>query len=276
VTAVCVCGSANLDLFAYAERLPLPGETLHGERLARTPGGKGANQAVAAARLGATVRFHGARGDDAEGARVAAEMAAAGVDIAGLRAVDAPTGIALIVVDAAGRNQIVTVAGANDLVGAPPADADAAVWLTDADVPVAAVAGTLAAARATGAVAILTPAPAGRVPGELARGFDIVVANETEVAALGDTAPAAVVLTLGERGVRLLPSGEELPAPPADVLDTTGAGDALVGGLAAGLAEGMRLGDAVRLGMAAAAVCVGRPGCQPAMPTRAEAEAVTR
>ena len=150
----------------------------------------------------------------------------------------------------------------------PPAD----VWVTQAEVPVAAVEGTLAAARATGATAVVTPAPAGVLPAGLVAAFDVAVVNETELAALGDVHPAHVVLTLGARGARILPDGPALPAYPANVLDTTGAGDCLTGALAAALAEGQRLEQAVRLGLAAAAICVERLGCQPAMPRRAEPE----
>jgi ribokinase len=146
------------------------------------------------------------------------------------------------------------------------------VWLAQAEVPVAAVEGMLSAARATGARAMLNPSPSGRLPLELVRAFDVVVVNEGELEALGDALPEAVVLTLGAQGARLLPEGTELPAIPAQVVDTTGAGDALAGATAAGLAEGRDPADAVRLGIAAASLCVERRGCQPAMPTRAEVE----
>ena len=134
------------------------------------------------------------------------------------------------------------------------------------------VEGVLAAARATGAIAIVTPSPAGRLPAELVARFDVAVLNETELHALGEHLPPAAVLTLGARGARILPDGPELPALPAQVVDTTGAGDCVTGAVAAILAEGRPLEDAVRLGLAAASICVERPGCQPAMPTRAEAE----
>src|SRR5436190_3144756 len=116
---VCVCGSVNMDVFGYVSRLPAPGETLRGTRLVYAPGGKGANQAVAAARLGASVRFVGACGRDAFGDQVAAALAGDGVDIAGLRRVADPTGVALILVDEGGENQIVVLAGANDAASAP-------------------------------------------------------------------------------------------------------------------------------------------------------------
>ena len=119
-------------------------------------------------------------------------------------------------------------------------------------------------------MAVVNPAPAGRIPAELIERFDVAVVNETELDALGDRRPPAVVLTLGKRGARVLPDGPELPAFAAEAVDTTGAGDALTGALAAALAEGRPLDQAVQFGMAAAAVSVERPGCQPAMPRRAE------
>jgi ribokinase len=121
-------------------------------------------------------------------------------------------------------------------------------------------------------MAVVNPAPAGRIPAELIERFDVAVVNETELDALGDRRPPAVVLTLGKHGARVLPDGPELPAFAAEAVDTTGAGDALTGALAAALAEGRPHDQAVQFGMAAAAVSVERPGCQPAMPRRAEIE----
>jgi ribokinase len=269
---VGVCGSVNMDVFGYVERLPAPGETLLGSRLVYAPGGKGANQAVAAARLGADVRFVGACGDDRFGETLAAALAEDGIDLAGLGRHADPTGVALIVVAADGENQIVVLAGANDRAEPPAPDPDVAVWLTQAEVPLAAVEGTLRAARETGALAVVNPSPSGRLPSALVSGFDVAVVNETELAALGSALPPAVVLTLGASGARILPDGPSLPALPARVVDTTGAGDSLTGALAAGLADGRPLADALRLGLAAASLCVERRGCQPAMPRRAEVE----
>jgi ribokinase len=269
---VGVCGSVNMDVFGYAHRLPGPGETVLGSRLAYAPGGKGANQAVAARRMGAEVRFSGACGRDEFGDRLAAALEADRIDLTGLRRVDAETGVALIVVDDGGENQIVALYGANHLAAAPDAEPAVDVWVTQGEVPSETVTGVLAAARATGATAVVTASPAGRLDAGLVARFDVVVVNETELAALGEQRPPAVVLTLGSRGARILPDGPELPALPAHVVDTTGAGDCLTGATAAALAEGRTLVDAVRLGLAAAAICVERPGCQPAMPTRAEAE----
>ncbi|MDX6552752.1 MAG: ribokinase [Gaiellales bacterium] len=271
MAGVAVCGSVNMDVFGYVPRLPQPGETLHGSRLAHAAGGKGANQAVAAARSGATVHFFGAAGTDAFGDEVVAGLAADGIDLAGLRRVDEPTGVALILVEDGGENEIVVLAGANDTVGAPTeAPGDVAVWLTQAEVPVAAVEGTLALARSTGATAVINAAPGGRLPPELVSRFDIAIVNELELEGLGDHRPACVILTLGAGGARILPHGPVVPAIPADVVDTTGAGDALTGALVAALAERRSLDDALRWGMAAASLSIERYGCQPAMPTRAE------
>lgn len=268
---VAVCGSLNMDVFGYVERLPRPGETVLGSRLAHVPGGKGANQAVAAARAGAPVRFFGACGRDADGDQALAALVAAGVDVSGVARTSDPTGVAMILVDDAGENVIAAIPGANARVEPPPAG-NAAVWLTQGEVPQAAVEGTLAAARAAGATAIVNPAPSGQLPASLVARFDIAVVNETELAALGGDRPPAVVLTLGRHGARLLPAGTELPPFPARAVDSTGAGDALIGAMAAALAEGRPLAQAVRFGMAAAAILVERPGAQPAMPDRAEIE----
>jgi ribokinase len=146
------------------------------------------------------------------------------------------------------------------------------VWLVQAEVPLAAVEGTLRAAQATGATALINPSPAGRVPPGLVAEFDVAIVNETELDALGERHPARVVLTLGARGVRILPDGPELAAIPADVVDTTGAGDALAGATAAALAEGRPLEEAVEWGIAAASLAVECHGCQPAMPRRGDVE----
>jgi ribokinase len=269
---VGVCGSVNMDVFGYAPRLPAPGETVLGSRLAYAPGGKGANQAVAARRMGAQVRFAGACGHDTFGGQVVAALAADGVDLTGLRRVGADTGVALIVVDDSGENQIVALPGANAGVTAPAPHPVVDVWVTQGEIPIDAVIGVLAAARATGATALVTPSPAGRLPCDLVAEFDVAVVNETELDALGGHHPPAVVLTLGARGARILPGGREFPALPARVIDTTGAGDCLTGSVATVLAEGRSLAEALRLGMAAASLCVERHGCQPAMPRRAEVE----
>jgi len=266
---VGVCGSLNMDVFGYVERLPLPGETVRGRSLLYAPGGKGANQAVAAARAGAAVSFTGARGRDSFGERLLESLRRDGIDVAGLEPVNDPTGVALILVEEDGENQIVVISGANDRVRGPSGgDDDVSIWVTQAEISVAAVAATLETARASGATALVNPAPAGRLPADLVARFDIAVVNQTELDALGGHHAPVTVLTLGAAGARLLPDGPLLPALPAHVVDTTGAGDALVGAMAAALAEGMPVERALRFGMAAASVAVESPGCQPAMADR--------
>jgi ribokinase len=160
------------------------------------------------------------------------------------------------------------ISGANDRVRGPAPAANVSIWVTQAEIPVEAVVATLETARASGATALVNPAPAGRLPADLVARFDIVVVNESELEALGGQHAPVTVLTLGAAGARLLPDGPVLPALPAQAVDTTGAGDALVGVMAAGLAEGMPVERALRFGMAAAALAVESPGCQPAMPAR--------
>ena len=276
MACVGVCGSVNMDIFGYVPRLPAPGETLRGTRLAYAPGGKGANQAVAAARAGAAVRFTSACGRDDFGDELVTALDADGVDLTRMRRVDMPTGVAIILVDEDGENQIAVIPGANDAVLAPAADPGVDVWLAQAEVPLAAVEGTLEAARATGATAIVNASPAGRIPPAVLRRYDIAIVNETELEALGDEHPPHVVLSLGSRGVRILPGDVALPAIPARVVDTTGAGDALAGAAASALAEGRTLEEAVEWGIAAASLSVERHGCQPAMPRRDEIEARMR
>jgi ribokinase len=269
---VAVCGSITADVIGYGPRLPRPGESVLGHRLLIAPGGKGANQAVAAARLGARARLVGARGDDANGALVAAALARDGVDVEAV-AVHAgtPTGVALICVDAAGHNQILALPGANALATAP-APCGAAVWLCQGEIPTEAIVGTLAAARADGALAIVNPSPVNAIDPDLVRRFDLAVVNEIEHEALAGHLPDRVVLTRGGQGAVLLPSGEAFPAIEAKVVDTTGAGDAFTGALAAGIAAGMEIGAALRRAIVAAGISVEREGCQPSYPTAAEVD----
>jgi ribokinase len=269
---VAVCGSITADIIGYCPRLPRPGESVLGRRLLVAPGGKGANQAVAAARMGAAVQLAGARGDDAYGELCAAALTRDGVDVA---AVDVhagmPTGVALICVDDAGNNQILALPGANALA-APPAPCGAAVWLCQGEIPSDAVRSTLAAARADGALAICNPSPLHAIDPDVVQRFDLAIVNELEHEALHGHLPPRVIVTRGARGAVLLPSGEEIPAITARVVDTTGAGDAFAGALSAGLAEGMEMSAALRLAAVAAGISVEREGCQPSYPSRAEVD----
>jgi ribokinase len=292
--AVVVFGSANVDLTVHADRAPGPGETVLGHGFTQGSGGKGANQAMAAARMGATTRFVGRIGDDPLGARLADGLAAAGVDTSGLVAVaGAPSGVAVIVVDGSADNRIVVAPGANaaldgtDLHDLTTALDGAAVLLLQLEVPMAGVLAAARAARRRGVTVVLDPAPVppAGVPDELLRLASIVTPNEHEAALLvgdGDSAGAVAALrrlgaetaivTLGAAGARWSgPAGDgDRPAPAVTAVDTTGAGDAFNGALAAALAEGLDLATAISWGVTAGALAVTRAGAQDAMPARAE------
>lgn len=297
---VIVAGSLNMDLIAEAPSLPRAGETIMGSAFHTLPGGKGLNQAVAAARLGARVAMLGCVGQDAFGARLLEVIRAEGVDASGVRQTgDAPTGIAQIVVSR-GENCIVVVPGANMTM----TDADvASIEIADGDVVVAQLETPVAVtealfARARNATTILNAAPAAIVPDTLLALTDLLVVNETELAtlsgaavrddsALADIVAAArslqrshkaVIVTLGRRGAVLL-QGD---APPqaidghaVTVLDSTGAGDCFVGAYAAALAAG-RPGSALAFANAAAALAVTKRGAAPSMPRLAEVDALMR
>jgi ribokinase len=299
-TEVVVVGSVNLDLSLDVERFPDPGETVLGRGLSRGGGGKGANQAVAAARLGRRVALVGRVGADADGESLRSELAAEGIEVDGLRATDdAPTGLAVIEVDPSGENRIVVVSGANALVSPDDLDvevaasalAEASVVLTQLEVPVA-VAEALARRPRAGRL-ILNPAPA--LPVDLT-GIDLVVPNRTELALLAGTEPAsdidgvvdqlralatpppAAVVTLGSDGALVVEGLDgasplavvPVPALPVEVVDTTGAGDAFCGGLADALHLGAELVDAAGWASRVAAAAVTRPGAWSALPRRAD------
>ncbi len=273
---VCVVGSANLDLVATVERLPGPGETVSGSSFAEYPGGKGLNQAVAAARSGASVAFVGALGDDAAATALRAVMVADGIDATHVGVSTEPTGRALIGVSAAGENSIIVVAGANATVTGS-ALPSAKVVLAQLEVPVAAVERALSAARAAGATTVLNPAPAQAIGAEVLQWCDIVVPNEHEVELLGGVAhllalgAKAVVVTLGADGADLHTNeGRTHIAPfPVTPVDTTGAGDTFSGSLCARLAAGDDLPTALRYASAAGALCTTKAGAVPSIPTHA-------
>lgn len=275
---VAVVGSLNLDLVATCIRHPAPGETVLGDDYAEFAGGKGLNQAVAAARAGASVALVGAVGDDDAGRRLRQVAVDAEIDIAALMTVEAtPTGRALIVVDAGGENSIVVVPGANGAVRAghtPPAR----IVLAQLEIPIATVAAEFARARRAGATTVLNPAPAQPLSPTLLASCDVLVPNEHEVGLLGgvDAIHAAgvetVIVTRGAAGVtvsRRSGAAADHPAFPADVVDTTGAGDAFCGNLAARLAVGADLDEAVTWAMAAGALAVSVPGAVASLPTAA-------
>jgi ribokinase len=289
---IAVLGSANMDLVAYVATAPRRGETVFGREFRTVPGGKGANQAIAAARAGGDVRMIGAVGDDAFGAELRATLERSGVDTAGLRTVPGPTGTAHIVVDDEGGNAIVVVPSANAAVTGPGAGAldGCAALLLQLEVPLAAVIAAAAAARAAGARVVLTPAPARPLPAELLARVDLLVPNEHEAsaltgladpsaaaAALLDQVPA-VVVTLGAAGCLYAARGARpvrVPGRAVRAVDSTAAGDTFVGALAVALGEGRPVRAALEWASAAAALSVQRPGASSAMPTRAEIDALS-
>jgi ribokinase len=294
--SVCVVGSLNLDLVVAVDHHPVPGETVIGGPAARHPGGKGANQAVAAARLGQAVSMVGRVGMDEAGETLLAALRGDGVDVRHVRRMDGePSGIALITVDPAGENAIVVSPGANahvdaeDVQAADEALAGADVLLLGHEVPAEAVAAAAAAARGR---VVLNPAPARPVDPEVLRRVDVLVPNRGELAVLaGARVPAdveeaaalaarlpgvaAVVVTLGVDGAVVVEGGrvERVPAVEADAVDTTAAGDAFCGALADALARGADLVEAARWAARCAAVATTRHGAQPSLPTRDAVEA---
>lgn len=298
---VVVFGSMNMDLSVEAPRMPEPGETLAGSGFVTAAGGKGANQAVAAARLGADVRMVAAVGADGFGAELVAGLEAAGADCSLVRRLpDAATGVAVIL-RTAGENRIVLSAGANHALAADDVVSDLRrigqrgdVFVTQGECDPAATEAALRAARELGMRVLYNPAPARPVPDDLWACVDLVCLNETECKLICGVLPTddetchaaadwlrgrgagAVVITLGAAGSFAVgPDGTELrvPARETHVADTTAAGDTLVGALAAGSARSLSLEEALRWGTAAAAITVSRIGAQPSIPTAAEVEA---
>jgi ribokinase len=272
---VCVVGSANLDLVATTSRIPGPGETVLGSGYAEHAGGKGLNQAVAASRSGAQVAFVGCLGDDEAGRRMREVLVGDGIDASAVTVSDSPTGRALILVADDGENSIVVVPGANHALSLPATVPDAGVVLCQLEVPLDQVGLALAAGRRNGATTILNPAPAAPLPADLLAACDVVVPNEHEVELLGGAAALlgagcrAVVVTRGGAGVDVHTAGGVAHCPPfeVDVVDTTGAGDAFCGALAARLAAGDDLQEAVRWAAAAGALATTVVGAVPAQPT---------
>jgi ribokinase len=297
---VTVLGSLNMDISVTVPRLPGPGVTVLGAAAQFTPGGKGANQAVAAARLGADVRMVGCVGDDDFGRRLLAALRAEGIDADATRVVrSAPTGLAMIAVDEAGENLIIVAPGANHQVG--PADLananDASLLVISAEIPVPAIAQALAQAAGRSCVLNLAPAPANAAELVTTAGeyLDWLVVNESEAAAvlghpvsgLADAKQAAAqlialgprhaVVTAGARGAALAgPDGTDtIDGFTVTAVDTVGAGDTFVGALAVALAAGVPPPEAIRAAAAAGATAVTRPGAQTAMPRPADILAAT-
>jgi ribokinase len=297
---VIVVGSVNIDLVVTVAELPGPGETVIGGRFAQHHGGKGGNQAVAAARLGVPTAFVGAIGGDAFGLEARAALDAEGIDLRGLVTIDGEgTGVALILVGESGENSIAVASGANarltmthvrsalETLAPGPND----VVLVGHEIPTSVTREALRLGRRAGATTILNPAPATDLGPKILALADVLTPNRGELATLADgdrpsAAPAAaavlggarnraILVSLGADGALLVRSTgtTPMPAPRVEAIDTVGAGDTLNGALAAGLASGLALPDAARRAVAAASLAVTRAGAREGMPTAAELQA---
>lgn len=297
---ITVVGSINLDLIATVGRLPGPGETVPGGDFKSAPGGKGANQALAAARAGATVRMVGAVGKDAFAGEAIAYLKDGGVDLSGVTEVHAATGIALILVGSDGENMIAVVPGANGSV--VPGDLAKArfetgdVILLQHEIPLTTVDAALEAARKAGAVTMLNTAPFRAEAARFLGKADYVVANETEFDLYADALAlpagerpermrelarrthATVIVTLGGDGVLAANGGDliQVEALKIKPVDTVGAGDTFCGYLAAGLSAGLGLKEALRRAAAAGSLACLKPGAQPSIPLAAEVDAALK
>ncbi|MFH1084871.1 MAG: ribokinase [Chloroflexota bacterium] len=294
---IVVLGSLNMDLVVRTAHIPRPGETVSGEGFVTIPGGKGANQAAAAARLGASVAMVGRVGADAFGPALLANLRAQGVDVTHVRHDPAaPSGIALIAIAADGENAIIVAPGANgrvgheDLEAAADVIAQARLLVMQFEIPLDTVRAALAMARARGLPVILNPAPAQAVEAEFFHGVHYLVVNETEAEqlaglAVSDLAAAeragrallargvpVVIVTLGAQGALLVTADQatHVPARKVAVVDTTAAGDAFLGGLAAALLRGFALPEAVRYATCAGTLATTVLGAQTSLPTAAQ------
>jgi len=292
---ITVIGSINLDLIATVERLPSPGETVPGDSFKTAPGGKGANQALAAARAGASVRMIGSVGSDAFAREATALLANGGVDLSGVHGSDQPTGVALILVGGDGENVIAVVPGANGTVNREAvvrAGIAQEHVVLQHEVPLDTVEAALDAARASGAVSLLNTAPFRREASRLLAKADYVIANETEfdlyaatlalggadrlaqMRAFAEKTGRTVVVTLGGEGVIAATPDAMLKVEALKItpIDTVGAGDTFCGYLAAGLSAGLPLEQALRRAAAAGSLACLKPGAQPAIPTAGEVD----
>ncbi len=300
---ILVVGSLNMDLIVRSPRIPVPGETIAGHGYFEAPGGKGANQAFACARLGGRVAMLGRVGADAFGARLTGNLAAAGCAVEGIAAdASTHTGLALIVIAADGQNSIILVPGANEgllpehLERQWPAFQSAGIVLLQLEIPLETAQSAVRLARRAGARVVLDPAPARALPGELLPSVDILTPNESEAAlltgrvpgplALADAeamgrellarGPSTVVLKMGASGCLLMTAGSRtglhVPAPQVSAIDTTAAGDVFNAAMAVGLSEGLDLLPACRFAQRAAALSVTRLGAQTSVPSREEVE----
>ncbi|MEU8504217.1 ribokinase [Streptomyces brevispora] len=293
MTGIAVLGSTNMDLVAYVDRAPERGQTVTGREFRTVPGGKGANQAVAAARAGGDVVMIGAVGNDEYGHRLRENLEHSGVDTDLLHTAEGPSGTAHIVVDAKGSNAIVVIPGANGVVtalgpGEIAAIAGADLLLLQLELPLSAVIEAARAGHAQGVRVLLTPSPVQQLSDELLDCVDLLIPNEHEAAELSGHAEPhaaaevllshvpAVVITLGSKGCLYAARGStavHFPTPAVTAVDTTGAGDTFVGALAVAIGEGRPVPQAIAWASAAAALCVQKPGASTSMPYRSEIDA---
>jgi ribokinase len=289
---IVIAGSANMDVVGLAERLPLPGETVLGDSFVMNPGGKGANQAIAAARAGGDTTFLGAIGSDSFGVTINARLTASGVDTRHVRTSYGASGVAVIMVDRAGENSILVSPGANNTFTRLTAAERRAIERADVlvcqqEIPPETVLEAAHAARAGGTRVVLNAAPARTLAPDLLAAVDLLVVNEVEAQAItGHSEPdmdalltvvPRVVLTLGGEGAWYAERdgrSERVPPFRVEVADTTAAGDAFTGALAVAWGEGRDLVDAVRWASAAGAACVRKVGAYNALPTRADIDAL--
>ena len=288
---IAVVGSAMMDLTAYSRVIPASGQTLMGELFTTGFGGKGANQAVIAAKCGAEVHFIGALGRDLFGDSIAKNFQDQGINVESIDRSDVPTGVAHIWVDASGENRIIIIPGANyelkiaHAVSAVMAVANLSVVLAQCEIKQEVTCAVFSAAKARGAITILNPAPFEPLSAELLELTDWIIPNESEFKALSNTEPYEdrfldgfrfgknSIITLGEQGAVFIDASgdiERLPAPKTTAVDTTGAGDAFVGSFAYGLASGMPPIIAIALAIQVASMSVTKKGAQSSYPTQAE------
>ncbi|MFC3450318.1 ribokinase [Amycolatopsis speibonae] len=282
---VLVIGSANADLVVPVDRRPGGGETVLGGDTILSPGGKGANTAVAAARLGADVALLGAVGDDPYGELLKRSLAESGVDTDSLRTSERPTGIAYITVTPDGENSILVSPGANSALRPEDVDLDGAeIVVLSLEIPLETVEHAVAKAAEAGVRTLLNLSPAAELSAKTLQNLDVLLVNEHEAAfllggeagfpMLLDLGPKAAVVTLGAKGAAVVTAAgvTEVPSPKVDAVDTTGAGDAFAGALATALAKGDELADAARKAVKVAAITVTRQGAQPSYPPASELE----
>ena len=294
-----VAGSLNIDLVVQAPRFPEPGETIQGEDLQTIPGGKGSNQAAAAARQGLKTALIGRVGDDAYGKLLLSRLEHLGVNTSQIkRDSQAATGSAVIIVNRSGENSIVLSPGANANVSASDLDQaeelfqNAELLLLQLEIPLPTVTHAAQLGKRNGLRVILNPAPAAELPTALLEAVDILVPNETELALLSgqeldgeraleeaarsllERGPQVVIVTLGSRGAMLVTRKKvsRIPVREVEVVDTTAAGDAFIGGLASGLQQNLALENAVQYANCAGALATTKFGAQPSLPTREEVE----